>query len=46
MQEKLALTKNDIAERLAWFLAAAFAKDPASHQQRPLQGQEFLMEFC
>ena len=30
MKEKLALTKDDIAERLAWFLVAAFTKDLAT----------------
>ena len=30
LKEKLALTKDDIAERLAWLLVATFAKDLAT----------------
>ena len=30
LKEKLALTKDGIAERVAWFLAAAVAKDLAT----------------
>ena len=30
MKERLALTKDDIAERLAWFLVAALATDLAT----------------